>query len=80
MVQGLWDLQVDAIIAVKLDEADADSYKYEPMTALLARWYMIKKEKHSKNYHEQKKKFVIFLSVQNYRKGPFLCSLDWVKS
>ena len=38
MVQGLWNRQVDAIIDVKLDDTDADSYKYEPMTALLARW------------------------------------------
>ena len=38
MVRGLWDRQVDAIIDVKIGDADADSYKYEPMTALLARW------------------------------------------
>ena len=37
MVQGLWDLQVDDIIDVKLGDANADSYKYEPMAALLAR-------------------------------------------
>ena len=37
MVQGLWDLQVDDIIDVKLGDANTDSYKYEPMEALLAR-------------------------------------------
>ena len=37
MIQGLWDCQVEAIIDVKLSGADADSYKYEPMAALLAR-------------------------------------------
>ena len=38
MVQGLWYLQFDDIIDVKLGDADAYSYKYEPMTAHLARW------------------------------------------
>ena len=38
VVWGLWYRQADAIIDVKLDNSDADSYKYEPMTALLARW------------------------------------------
>ena len=38
MVRGLWDPQVDAIIDIKLGDAYAGSYKYEPMAALLARW------------------------------------------
>ena len=38
MIQGLWDQQADAIIDVKLCDADADYYKYEPMVALLDRW------------------------------------------
>ena len=38
MIQGLWDCQVDTIIDVKLGDSDTDMYKYEPMTALLARW------------------------------------------
>ena len=42
MIQGIWDLQVDAIIDVKLVDADSDMYKYEPTTALLARWENIK--------------------------------------
>ena len=37
MIQVLWDRQVNAIIDVKLGDADAYTYKYEPMTALLAR-------------------------------------------
>ena len=43
MVQGLWDRQFYTIIDVKRGDADADSYKYEPMTALLDRWETIKK-------------------------------------
>ena len=61
MVQCLWDRQVDAIIDVKIGDADADSYKYEPMTALLARWEMIKKDKHGKHCHNQRKYFSLFV-------------------
>ena len=43
MIQGLWDFQVDSIIDVKLGDADADTYKYEPMTSLLARWEISRK-------------------------------------
>ena len=38
MFRGLWYLQVNAIIDVKLGDADADTYKYEPMAVLLAMW------------------------------------------
>ena len=61
MVRGLWDRQVDAIIDVKLGDADADSYKYEPMAALLDRWETIKKDKHGKNCHDQRKHFLPFV-------------------
>ena len=43
MIQDLWDFQVNAIIDVKLGDADADMYKYEPMTSLLASWEKFKK-------------------------------------
>ena len=43
MIPGLWYRQVNAIIGVKLGDADADTYKYEPMTVLLSRWEKIKK-------------------------------------
>ena len=33
----LKDRQVEAIIDVKIGDADADSYKYEPMSVILAR-------------------------------------------
>ena len=45
----LWDHQVEAIIDIKLSDAESDSYKYEPMSALLARWETIKKYKHIKH-------------------------------
>ena len=65
MVQGLWDPQVDAIIDVKIGDADADTYKYEPMTALLARCEKIKKDKHGEHCHNQWKHF-----------SPFVLSVD----
>ena len=42
MVQGLWYHQISSIIDVKLGDADTDMYKYEPMSALLSWWEMIK--------------------------------------
>ena len=61
LVRGLWGRQVDAIIDVTLGDADVDSYKYEPMTALLARWETIKNYKHGKDCHYQRKHFLPFV-------------------
>ena len=61
MVCSLWDHQVNTIIDVKLRYADADTYKYEPMTSLLARWENINKDKHSKHCHNQHKHFSPFV-------------------
>ena len=61
MVRGLWDRQVGSIIDVKLGDADAGSYKYESIAVLLARWETIKKEKHSKHCHNQRKHFSSFV-------------------
>ena len=64
MIRGLWDRQVDAVIDIKIGDADADTYKYEPMTSLLARWGKIKKDKHGKHCHDQREHFSpFFLSV-----------------
>ena len=49
MIQCLWDQQADAIIDVKLENYDTDSYKYEPMAALLAWWEIINNDKHGKH-------------------------------
>ena len=77
MVQGLWDCQVDAIIDVKLGDTDADSYKYEKMSALLARWETIKKDKHSEYCHDQRKCFSPFVfSVDGILGREALCVLS----
>ena len=55
MIGGLWDFQVDAIIDVKLGDADVDTYNYDPMASILARWEKIKKVKHGKHCHDQRK-------------------------
>ena len=65
MIRGLWCCQVESIIDVKLGDADADSYKYEPMAALLAQWKMIKNNKYGKHCHDQRKYF-----------SPFVLSVD----
>ena len=70
MVRVVWGCQFDAIIDVKLRGSDTDSYKYEPMTALLAMWETIKKDKHSKHCHNQRGKIAICsLCVRNSREG-----------
>ena len=63
VIRGLWDFQVDAIIDVKLGDADADTYKYkyEPMTSLLARWENIKKDKHGKHCNDQRRYVSLFV-------------------
>ena len=43
MIQGLCYQQAEAIIELKLGDAGTDSYKYEPMAALLDWWETIKK-------------------------------------
>ena len=68
MVRGLLDFQVDAIIDVKLGDANVDTYKYEPMTALLARWERIKKDKHGKHCNDQRKHY-----------SPFVISVDGIQ-
>ena len=57
MVCGLWDSQFDSIIDFNIGDADADTYKYAPMSLLLARWENIKKDKHGKHYHDQQNCF-----------------------
>ena len=84
MFWGLWDCQVDTIIDVKLGDADADSYKYELMAALLAWWETIKKDKESKHCHYQQTHFSrFFLSVERMlgREAlAVLLRLSWIMS
>ena len=64
MIRLLWDRQINAIIDIKLGNADADSYIFDPIVALLDWWEKIEKDKHSKHLHNQQKQFSpFFLSV-----------------
>ena len=64
MIQGLWDCKFDTSIDVKLGDADADTYKYEPMNIFVCRWEKIKKDKHSKHCQNQQNHFFsFFISV-----------------
>ena len=70
MIRCLLDCQVDAIIDIKLGDNDADTYKYEPMTALLSRSENIKKDKHGKHCHDQLLFFAVCpLSGRNAGEG-----------
>ena len=64
IIQCLWDQQADAIINIKLGDANADSYKYEPMVVILAWWEIINKDKHGKHCHDQRKNFPYSLLIQ----------------
>ena len=37
-IRGIWDRQTNATIDVKLGDADADIYRFEPMEKLLDWW------------------------------------------
>ena len=70
MIQGLLDRQAEAIIDIKIGDADAYSYKYDPMAALLDLWETINKNKHGKHCHDQRKLFSVCYFYQwNYREG-----------
>ena len=70
MIQGLWGCQVDAITDVKLGDADANTYKYDPMTSPLARWEKIKKDKQGKHCYNQRKKIAVYsFNGRNARGG-----------
>ena len=60
LIRVLWKIQTGAIIGVRFGDADADTYKYEPMDKLLDCWVNQNMDKHNKHYHEQRKVFSIF--------------------
>ena len=60
MIRGLWNWQTDPIIDVKLGDANTDTYRFKPMSAILARWEKIKKDKYGTHFHDQRKFCVRF--------------------
>ena len=71
MIPGLRDHQVYAIIDVKLGDADMDTFRYDPMISLLARWKNIKKDNHGKHCQDQhKNRFAVcYFSEHGAREG-----------
>ena len=61
MVRGLWDRQLEAIIDIKIGDIDTDYYKYEPMAALLDRWWTINNEKHDEHSNDKRKHSLFFI-------------------
>ena len=49
IIQGLWDIQTDNIVDVKLRNDDAYTYRFDPMLTLLGQWKKMNKNKHG-NY------------------------------
>ena len=46
LVRVLWDRHIDAIIYVKIGNADTDTYRFLLMVTLMDRWDKMKKYKH----------------------------------
>ena len=61
IIRVLWYRQFDAIIDVKLGDADADTYKYEPIKSLMARLVNINNDKQGKHCNDQRKHFSLFV-------------------
>ena len=57
----LWDRKTDTIIDVKLGDADVGTYRFEWIENILALWEKMKKDKQSKNCHNQRKHFSLFV-------------------
>ena len=62
LIQGLWELQTNAIIDVKIGDADADICMFEPTDKLLACWEKQKKDNNCNNCHEQRIFFYSFVN------------------
>ena len=77
IIRVLWDRHVDAFIDIKLGDSDAYTYKYAPMTALLARWEKIKKDRYGKHCHDQRKHFSPFI-LSEKREEPLSQVQGWV--
>ena len=67
MIRGLWDIQFESIIDLKLGDSEADAYKYESIVALLAWWETIKNNNNGKHCNDQRKHF-----------SPFVISVDGI--
>ena len=61
LIQGLWDRQNNDIIYTKIGDADAYTYKFDPMDKLLYWWEKMRKDKHGNHCHEQRKQFSLFI-------------------
>ena len=62
-IQGLWEIQTDAIVDIRFGDADAETWKTEGMDKLFPRWEVFNKDKHRKHFHNQQKKYPFVLLV-----------------
>ena len=61
LIRGLWDRHNNTITEVKFGDADVDTYRFEWIENILALWEKMKKDKQSKNCHNQRKHFSLFV-------------------
>ena len=51
MIRGLWDRQNSTVTGIKLWDSNTDTYRFDPMAALLDWWDKNNKNNHGKNCH-----------------------------
>ena len=61
LIRGLQDRQTDSIIDVIIGNNDADTYRFDPMSELLAKWEKTNKDKHGKHCNEKQKHLYLFV-------------------
>ena len=69
MIRGLGNRKAESTIDIKINNTDADYYKYDTMAALLARWETINKDKYGKHCHNQQNCFSLFVLSVNEMLG-----------
>ena len=57
LIQVLWYLQYNSTINVKIGDTDTYSYRFDPMSVLLAWWDKIKRDKNGNHRNDQRKQF-----------------------
>ena len=61
LIWGLFGRHTDAIINIKLGNADVGTYMFDPMVTLLECWEKMKTDNHGNHYHKQHKHFLCLL-------------------
>ena len=63
LVRGLWERQTGTIIDVKIGDAGANTYRFDPIVMLLGWWEKNKNDNNGNHFHDQwKKNYLLVIS------------------